>query len=122
MSQRIKRVNELLKREISHVLQRDFEFPGSLVSVTDVVATHDLREAKVLISIMGKTSGVFEKIVAKRGFIQTRVSKRVTLKHFPVFLLRQTNALERGNEIVDLLQEVEHLPQAPIVEDEDLDL
>jgi len=113
VSQRIQRVNELLKREISHTLQRDFDFPGALVSVTDVVTTQDLREAKVLISIMGQKSGVFEKISGKRGLIQTKVSKRVVLKHFPIFDFRLTDALERGDSIVDLLQEVEKLPEAP---------
>ncbi len=84
------------------------------------MTTNDLREAKVLISILGQGAGVFEKIQVRRGAIQQKVSKRVVLKHFPVFTFKLTDALERGNEVVDLLQEVEKLPQAPIPDDEEL--
>ena len=47
MSRRIDRVNELLKREISSILQRDFEWDGSLVTVNAVEVSRDLKEAKV---------------------------------------------------------------------------
>ena len=53
MSQRLDRVNELLRREISTVLQRDFEFGGSLVTVNGVEITQDLREAKVFVGVLG---------------------------------------------------------------------
>ena len=45
MSRRTDRVNELLKREISGVLQRDFEWDGSLVTVNAVEVSQDLKDA-----------------------------------------------------------------------------
>jgi len=45
MSQRLDRINELMKREISTVILKEFEFPGSLVTISDVQVTQDLREA-----------------------------------------------------------------------------
>lgn len=53
MSQRLDRINELLRREISTVLQRDFEFGGALVTINGVEITQDLREAKVFVGVMG---------------------------------------------------------------------
>ena len=53
MSRRQDRVNELLKREISNVIQRDFEFTDSLVTVNGVDVTPDLKEAKVFIGVLG---------------------------------------------------------------------
>jgi len=54
MSQRLDRINELLRREISTVLQRDFEFGGALVTVSGVDITQDLREAKVFVGVLGE--------------------------------------------------------------------
>jgi len=48
MSRRIDRVNELLKREISSILQRDFEWDGSLVTVNAVEVSPD-KQGRVLV-------------------------------------------------------------------------
>lgn len=53
MAKRLDRVNELLRREISAVIQRDFEWNGALVTVSEVDVTQDLKEAKVFVSILG---------------------------------------------------------------------
>ena len=53
MSRRMDRVNELLKREISSVVQRDFEFDGSLVTVNAVEVSQDLKDARVFVGVLG---------------------------------------------------------------------
>ena len=53
-SQRMLRVNELLKREIADLLERvDFSLENCLVSVSEVDTSPDLRHAKVHISVLG---------------------------------------------------------------------
>ncbi len=119
MSQRLHRVNELLKREISAVIQREFEFKDSLVTVTGVNVTQDLKEAKVFISVLGPGLGtVMARLKEKRGMIQSRVTKRVVLKNTPVLDFRSDDAAERGIDVVNLLEEVDELPTAPPAEDE----
>lgn len=114
MSKRLDRVNELLKREISAVIQREFEFKDCLVTVTAVDVTQDLKEAKVFISVLGPGLGsVISKLRDKRGLIQSRMSKRVVLKNTPILDFRSDESAERGIEIVDLLDEVEKIPTAP---------
>jgi len=120
MPRRLDRVNELLKREISAVLQRDFEFEGSLVTVNAVEATQDLKEAKVFVGVLG---GREEEIVARlnqqHGFIQGRVMKRVVLRNTPVMRFLRDESVGRGVDIVNLLDEVAKLPTAPPDEEED---
>ncbi len=119
MSRRIDRVNELLKREISSVLQRDFEWHGSLVTVNAVEVSQDLKDAKVFVGIMG---GSEEKVISRlngeHGFIQGRVMKRVVLKHTPVLRFMGDDSVVRGVDIVNLLDEVAELPTAPPEEEE----
>ena len=57
MSQRHDRINELLRREISTVLQKDFEFTDILVSISGVEISQDLREAKVFVGVLGGPDG-----------------------------------------------------------------
>ena len=51
MSRRTDKVNELLRREIGTTIQRDFEFPGTIVTVIEVEVTDDLKEGKVWVGV-----------------------------------------------------------------------
>lgn len=113
MSQRLQRVDELLKREISSIVQKDFEWSGQLVSVNSVEVTKDLKEAKVWIGVLGGEPGpVLDKLSRKNGMIQSKVNKRVTLRNTPVLSFRLDDSAERGVGIVNLLEEVDRLPTA----------
>lgn len=113
MSQRLQRVDELLKREISSVIQKDFEWQGQLVSVNAVEVTKDLREAKVWIGVLGgEAEPVLEKLTRKHGMIQSKVMRRVKLRNTPVLSFRHDVSAERGVDIVNLLEEVDQLPTA----------
>lgn len=113
MSLRIDRVNELLKREIGAVIQRDYEWNGALVTVSSVETTQDIKEAKVWIGVLGgQVSNVLEKLNNEHGSIQKKVSKRVVLKSTPVLAFRHDDSAARGVEIVNLLDEVAKLPTA----------
>ena len=119
MAKRQDRVNELLRREISGVLQRDFEWKNALVTVSDVDVTQDLKEAKVFVRILGGSApGILDQLERKRGFIQGKVSKRVVLRNTPVLMFRQDKSAVRGVEVVNLLDEVSQLPTAPLEDEE----
>jgi len=120
MSRRLDRVNELLRREIGAILQKDYEWKGRLVTVSDVEVTQDLKEGKVWISVLGGDyHPVLEKLNKEHGSIQSKVMKRVVLKSTPVLSFRHDSSTGRGVEIVNLLQEVDKLPKAPEEDPED---
>ena len=111
-------MNELLRREVSTVIQHDYEWHGRLVTVSAVEVTQDLKEGKVWISVIGGSADtVIEKLNKAHGAIQSAVMKRVVLKSTPVLRFTHDDSAVRGVEIVNLLQEVEKLPKAPL-EDE----
>ena len=120
MSQRHDRINELLRREISTVLQKDFEFTNILVSISGVEISQDLREAKVFVGVLGGPSAsVMEKLEQKRGMIQSRIAKRVVLRCTPILSFCLDDSAIRGVEMVNILDEVDKLPKAPPEEDEE---
>ena len=118
MSRRMDRVNELLKREISSVLQRDFEWKGLLVTVNSVEVAQDLKDARVYVGVLGgHQEKVIERLNGERGAIQGRVMKRVILKNTPVLRFVGDDSVVRGVDIVNLLDEVAELPVAPPLKD-----
>jgi len=119
VSRRIDRVNELLRREISTVIQHDYEWDGRLVTVSAVEVTQDLKEGRVWIGVIGGSAEpVIEKLNKAHGAIQKEVMKRVVLKSTPVLRFKHDASAVRGVEIVNLLEEVDKLPKAPLEEEE----
>ena len=120
MSKRMSRVNELMKREIASIVQREYEWKGSLVTVSEVVTTQDLKEAKVFVSVLGGAEkDVIEKLSQNRAEIQSLVAKRVVLKNTPVLSFRIDRSAERGVDMVNLLDEVAKIPTAPPLEEDE---
>jgi ribosome-binding factor A len=119
MSQRTDRINELLRREIGQIVQRDYEWGGRLVTIGDVEVTQDLKEGKVWISVLGgDAASVIDKLNRERGHIQSRVMKRVVLKSTPVLRFIEDVSAARGVPLVNLLDEVEKLPKARPTDEE----
>ncbi len=115
MKHRLKRINELLKREISQLFQKDFVF-NALVTVNDVEITPDLKQATVYLGILGtegESNDVFNQVNARRGFIQSRISKRVTLKETPQLLFRGDDSVARGSRVISLMDEIEIPDELP---------
>jgi ribosome-binding factor A len=118
MSRRIDRVNELLRREIGNVVQKDYEWHGKLVTISEVDVTQDLKEGKVWTSVLGgDAQPVIDKLNRDHGSIQSKVMKRVVLKSTPVLRFHHDSSASRGVDMVNLLDEVEKLPKAPEAED-----
>jgi len=63
------------------------------------------------VSILGGSApGILEQLNRKRGFIQSKVAKRVTMRSTPVLSFREDASAVRGVDVVNLLEEVDKLP------------
>ncbi|MEM1441213.1 MAG: 30S ribosome-binding factor RbfA [Verrucomicrobiota bacterium] len=123
MSQRMSRVNELLKREISTCLERNFEFPGILVTVHDVQVAHDLKTAQIFIGVIGseeEKAKTLRKLNSKHGFIQNTVMKRVVLRNTPQFTFVSDDSVERGVRVLNILEEIGEIDLPDQAGEEDL--
>ncbi len=116
MRHRLKRVNELLKREISLLFQKDFVFGNALVTVNAVEIAPDLKQATVYVGILGPAKDcreALEQMTARRGFIQTRVSKRVVLRETPQLCFRCDDSVERGSHILSIMDQIDIPDELP---------
>ncbi|MDD5350747.1 MAG: 30S ribosome-binding factor RbfA [Chthoniobacteraceae bacterium] len=104
MKHRLVRVNELIKRELGSLIERELTFT-QLVTVQEVDITPDLKQAFVYISVLGENpEEVLAKLHDRRKEFQHLLSRRVILKYTPHLFFRLDTTIERGSRIIDILQ------------------
>jgi ribosome-binding factor A len=115
MKYRLKRVNELIKRELSEIIARELTFRAALVTVQAVDVTPDLRNAHVFVSVIGakgEQKSVIEKLEAHRSELQRLMARRVILKYTPLLRFKLDESIERGVRVVEILEQIGELPPA----------
>jgi ribosome-binding factor A len=111
MTHRIERVDNLIRREISGLLQRRVKDPrlGSFVIVTEVATSPDLRHAKVLITRMGSKQEREESLSAlasASGFLRSELAKHLKLRRIPQLNFQLDDSIERGARLLELIDRV----------------
>lgn len=111
MTRRRERVSKLIREELSELLKREVKDPrlGGLVSVTEVVSSHDLRYAKVFVSIMGTEEEKQEALSglgAAAGFFKRELGQRLTLRYIPELSFERDDSIEQGSRVLQLIDEV----------------
>lgn len=109
VSKRIQRVNQLIKKELSHILLKEVEFPeDTLVTVTRVEASNDLREAKVYLSVLPENQA--EKIIRILNYqiynIQQFLNKRLNMRPIPKIRFLEEKETAEAGRIEELLEEL----------------
>lgn len=123
---RLTRINELLRREIGLVLYRLIdrsELDLAAITVTHVIINSDLRNARVLVSIRGhehERRAMLSRIQHLHGEIQEAISKTVILKYTPRLLFALDTSIEAGDHVLDILSKLpppaaEAAPETPAV-------
>jgi len=108
MKHRLLRVNELLKRELSTIIQREISFEGLLVTVNQVDVTPDLKFAHAYVSVLGQgQAAAMAKLEEKRTVLQAALAKSVTLKYTPHLVFHLDDSIERGARVFEILREIE---------------
>ena len=113
---RIKRVNEMIRRELAlglfHIGQGEDADVGR-ISFVDVGVSRDLRSASVSVSILGtpdQSHALMAWLHRHRVEFQAHIAKTVSLKYTPRLFFRETHAIEKGDRVLNLLSEI--LPEA----------
>ncbi|MFC2020183.1 30S ribosome-binding factor RbfA [Chloroflexota bacterium] len=111
MAHRIERVNSLIRQEISELLQRQVKDPrlGDFIAVTEVTTSADMKYAKVFVSQLGneeERQKVLSGLTSASGFFRGQLAKRLKLRHVPILSFEWDDSIERGNHLLQLIDEV----------------
>ena len=112
MSRRIDRVNELLRLEISQVLARQIKDPrlSGVITITEVKTTPDLRNALVLLSVMGDQEAkksALAGIESAAKFLRRELRGRLTLRYVPFLRFALDDSLEHADRLMRIMNQIQ---------------
>lgn len=109
-SNRLGRIDEELKKEISNIITYDLKDPNitGLISVTKVKVSGDLKYAKVYVSMLNAKDNkqVLAALKKSAGFVRTEIAKRINLRTTPEIIFIFDDSIEYGSRIDTILKEV----------------
>ena len=111
MSRRTDRINEQLREEISRVLARQIKDPrlNSVISITHVESSSDLRSAKVYISVLGndiQRKEALEGLQSAASFLRREIRDRINMKHTPFMTYLLDDSIQEADHLLRLLNDV----------------
>ena len=111
---RLERVNQLIKEEISLLLQQELKDPRlGFVTVTEVDVTPDLRHAKVYVSVLGpeeQWASSLRALQSAKGFVWSWLRRNLDLRVTPEIVFRPDRSMEHAAHIQSLLADLRERP------------
>ena len=108
-SQRIQRVNQLIKRELSQLLLREANFPkNTLVTITKVDTSSNFIEGRVFISAVPKKDikKVLEILNRQVYDFQQKINRRLKMRPVPRIKFLEDKETAEAGRIEELLEEL----------------
>ena len=111
MAHRIERVNNLIRQEISELLQRQVKDPrlGTFIAVTEVSTSPDMKYAKVFVSCISsqeEKQETLSALTAASGFFRKELTKHLRLRRIPELSFYWDDSIERGDHLLRLIDQV----------------
>jgi len=109
-SARTHRVGELIKEEISDIIQKELKDPRiGFVTITAVDVAPDLRHAVVYITVLGSRKQKEETLKGLQnssGFLRTLLAKRIRIKYLPELQFAFDPSIETGMRIEKIIRKL----------------
>ena len=110
MTERTRRLDELLREEISEVIRREVDDPRiGFLTITEVEVAPDLSHATVWVSVIGSPDEKKQTLRAMghaMPFVRGRLG-RLRLKRIPELHVREDDTAARGTRVMKILEELE---------------
>jgi len=105
----MRRVNEAVREVVSARLAEGLRDPRiGFVTVTSVDTSHDLRQARVYVSVLGSDEERAETLAgleSAHGLLQQAVATELRMKHTPTLQFVFDESIDRGMRISELLDD-----------------
>ena len=110
-SNRIGRINEEVQKELASLIRnlKDPRVQDTMISITHVEVTPDLRYAKVYASFLQeeKAKEALKGLKSASGYLRREIGNRLNLRYTPELIFELDPSLARGAHISKLLNELE---------------
>ena len=115
-SNRIGRINEEIQRELSDLLRelKDPRVHKTMLSITRVETTPDLRYAKIYVSLLDKeyTKETLAGLKSSAGYLRRELGRSLQLRYTPELQWQPDDSITQGAHILELLSKLD-IPEDP---------
>lgn len=105
----MRRVNESVREVIAEGLGELKDPRIGIVTVTGVVVTPDLGEARVFVSVLGsekKRQATLAGLESARGVLQAKINRQLSLRRTPTLTFAYDDSVERGVRMTKLIDDL----------------
>ena len=110
MKERLRRMNQLVQREISRAVIEDMSDPRcKLLTISAVRLSSDLKFATVYCGVIGSEDEKQQAIKAldgAKGFIQRKIAENVNLRFTPLLRFELDTSVDESYHINNLLKKI----------------
>ena len=110
-SNRIGRINEEVQRELSALIRtvKDPRVRETMVSITAVETTPDLRYAKIFVSCLDKSKcrDVLKGLKSASGYLRRELAARLRLRYTPELQFVEDDSIDQGAHILELIESLD---------------
>ena len=110
-SNRIGRINEEIQRELAELLRelKDPRVHKTMLSITHVETTPDLRYAKVYVSLLDKeyTKETLAGLKSAAGYLRRELGRTLQLRYTPELQWQADDSIVQGAHILDILSKLD---------------
>ena len=111
-SNRIGRINDEIQKELAALLRevKDPRVQGTMISVTRVEATPDLRYAKVYVSFLqeDRAADALKGLKSASGYLRRELGHALNLRHTPEIQWSLDDSITYGARMLDLINNLEY--------------
>ena len=110
MRARMLKINSLMRRELSQIIEFDLKNPHlGFITVMNIEVSKDLRHAKAFVSIMGneiQKRETLQGLLKARSFIQKELGHRLAMKFMPDLKFIIDESLDYSMHIDEVLKKI----------------
>ena len=110
-SNRIGRINEEIQRELASLLRelKDPRVHKTMLSITRVETTPDLRYAKVYVSLLDEeyTRETLAGLKSSSGYLRRELGRNLQLRYTPELQWQADDSIVQGAHILDILSKLD---------------
>ena len=110
-SNRINRINEEIQKELSSLLRtvKDPRVQGTMISITRVETTPDLRYTKVYVSFLqeDKANDAMKGLKSAAGFLRRQLGTNLRLRYAPEIVWALDDSITYGAKMLKLINSLE---------------
>ncbi len=110
-SNRINRINEEIQKELSALLRtvKDPRVAGTMISITRVETTPDLRYTKVYVSFLqeDKAKDALKGLDSAAGYLRRQLGSNLQLRYAPQIVWELDDSITYGAKMLKLINSLE---------------